>query len=102
MAKDKVSIPKIKRSCPALCSILKALSHPQRLMILSHLLHGPRTVSELTELCDCTQSQMSHFLTRMRIEGLVAAERHGKFQEYSLADERLERVLKVLTTEYCG
>ncbi len=97
-----VSINKIKRSCEEVCSILKALSHPQRLMILSHLLQGPKSVGELVDLCEASQSQMSQFLTRMKYEGLVQSQKDGAYQIYSIADERLIHLMKTIQKEYCG
>lgn len=97
-----VSIGKIKKSCEEVCQILKALSHPQRLLILGHLLQGPKTVGELVELCQASQSQMSQFLTRMKIEGLLKSEKDGKFSVYSIADKRLVSLMRTVQSEYCG
>jgi DNA-binding transcriptional ArsR family regulator len=94
-------VKKIKRTCNEVCGILKALSHPQRLMILGHLLEGPKTVGELVDLCEISQSQMSQFLIRMKLEGLVASEKQGKYQFYSLADGRLIQLMKTIQVEYC-
>lgn len=96
-----ISIPKIKKSCEEVCLILKALSHPQRLLILGHLLQGPKTVSQLVQLCEASQSQMSQFLTRMKLEGLISSEKEGKFQHYQIADKRLIRLMKTIQSEYC-
>lgn len=96
-----VSVKKIEVVCEEVCLILKALSHPQRLLILGHLLSGPKTVSELVELCSASQSQMSQFLTRMKFEGLVASEKKGKFQIYSVADKRLIQLMKTIQAQYC-
>ena len=96
-----ISILKIKDSCDEVAAILKALSHPQRLMILGHLLQGPKTVSELVDLCQVSQSQMSQFLIRMKFEGLISSQKEGKFQRYSLADKRLVHLMKTVQTEYC-
>lgn len=97
----QVSVVKIKRSCEAVCQILKALSHPQRLLILGHLLRGPKTVGDLLNLCDISQSQMSQFLTRMKVEGLIKSERSGKYSVYSLADKRLVNMMQTIQSEYC-
>lgn len=102
MQQQIVSINKIKKSCDEVCLILKSLSHPQRLLILGHLLNGPKTVSELVELCDASQSQLSQFLTRMKLEGLIKSEKEGRFQHYSLADKRLASLLKTIQKEYCS
>lgn len=96
-----VSVHKIEQSCQEVCLILKALSHPQRLMILGHLLAGAKTVGELVELCGASQSQMSQFLTRMKLEGLIRSEKDGKYQVYSLSDKRLGKLMKTIQTEYC-
>jgi DNA-binding transcriptional ArsR family regulator len=102
LSKNEVSIDKIEGSCERVAAILKELSHPQRLLILGHLLAGPKTVTELIESCRVSQSQMSHFLMRMRFAGLVEAEKKGKFQYYSLSDQRLVQLMKTIQTEYCN
>ena len=96
-----VSIKKMQNSCEQVSQILKALSHPQRLMVLGHLLQGPKAVGELVDLCEVSQSQMSQFLIRMKYEGLVSSEKDGKFQVYSLADKRLVQLMKTIQSEYC-
>ncbi len=96
-----ISVEKIQKSCIEVSQILKALAHPQRLMLLGNLLEGPKTVGELVELCEASQSQISHFLMRMKLEGLVTAERDGRFVRYSVADKRLIRLMRVIQTEYC-
>ncbi|MCM2281479.1 MAG: metalloregulator ArsR/SmtB family transcription factor [Bdellovibrionaceae bacterium] len=96
-----ISIKKLERSCDEVSRILKALSHPRRLLILGHLLGGPRTVGELVALCHVSQPQMSQFLTRMKYEGLIDSSKEGKFQIYSLADPRLANLMRVVQAEYC-
>ena len=97
-----VSIVKMERSCEDVSRILKSLAHPRRLMILGHLLNGEKSVNELVELCDISQSQMSHFLMRLNYDGLVKCEKEGKFRIYSIADKRLKKLLEVIQKEYCG
>jgi DNA-binding transcriptional ArsR family regulator len=96
-----VSAYKIKRSCVEVSQMLKALAHPQRLLIMGNLLQGPKTVTELVEMCEASQSQISHFLMRMKLEGLVKASREGKFVYYSVADKRLIKLMKIIQLEYC-
>lgn len=97
-----VSILKIRKSCIEVSQMLKALAHPQRLMIMGSLLQGPKTVTELVETCDASQSQISHFLMRMKLEGLVKANRDGRFVRYSVADKRLVRLMQTIQNEYCN
>lgn len=92
---------KMGTHCEEVAGILKILSHPQRLMVLSHLSQGEKTVGELQGLCERSQSQMSQFLGRMKSEGLVQARRDGHFVYYSIADARLKTLLGHLTALYC-
>jgi ArsR family transcriptional regulator len=97
----KISVSKMESACQEVSDLLKALAHPQRLMIMGHLSQGPKTVSELTELCEASQSQLSQFLGRMKAEGLVASERQGKFQYYAVADQRLLQLMAVIQDIFC-
>lgn len=96
-----LSLRKITKSCEEVCQMLKALSHPQRLLILGHLLSGEKTVSDLVTLCDASQSQMSQFLVRMKAEGLITSRREGKFQFYGVQDKRLLRLMRTIQEEFC-
>lgn len=97
----KISVSKMEKSCQEVSDLLRALSHPQRLMIMGHLTQGPKTVSELVELCEVSQSQLSQFLGRMKAEGLVKSERQGKYQYYAVADERLVQLIAVIQNIFC-
>ena len=96
-----ISIQKMESSCENVSQILKSLAHPRRLLILGHLTKGPKSVGELTTLCDVSQSQMSHFLMRLSYEGLVKSAKDGKFRIYSIADGRLGNLLETIQREYC-
>lgn len=96
-----ISVAKMEKVCEEVCVLLKALSHPRRLMVMGHLLQGPKTVSELVELCGISQSQMSSFLVRMAAEGLVSAQKQGKFKAYSVADARLLTLMRAIQDGYC-
>ena len=98
---SEVTLKKIKKSCEEVALILKAMSHPQRLLILGHLLAGEKTVGELEEICDISQSQLSQFLSRMKLEGLLDSRKEGRYQYYFVADERLKHLMKTIQQEYC-
>lgn len=101
MPANSISISKIAGKCELVSTLLRALSHPQRLMILGHLIQGAKTVSELQELCGISQSQLSQFLARMRLEGLVTCEREGRFQYYSIGDKRIVKLIQAIQSIYC-
>lgn len=96
-----ISIKKITKSCEEVSQILKALSHPQRLIILGHLLNGEKTVSELVDASEVSQSQISQFLIRMKYEGLITCRREGRYQYYAVADVRLIQLMKAIQAAYC-
>ena len=95
------SISKMENKCVEVSGLLRALSHPQRLMILGHLTQGEKTVSELQELCGISQSQLSQFLGRMKLEGLVDCHRKGRFQYYGAKDERVIKLIEAIHMIYC-
>lgn len=83
-------------------SLLKALAHEGRLLILCNLASGEKTVSELEEFLGARQAAVSQQLARLRLEGLVSSRREGKSIYYSLGDPRAARVIELLYDMYCG
>jgi DNA-binding transcriptional ArsR family regulator len=67
---------------------LRALANPHRLMLLKLLSERNRTVMDLCGELKLRQSLVSQHLARLRLDGLVKAERQGHFVMYSLNDER--------------
>lgn len=96
-----ISMTKMEKSCEEVSGLLRALSHPQRLMILGHLCQGEKTVSQLQGLCVISQSQLSQFLGRMRLEGLLSCQRKGRYQYYSIADKKVIQVVLAIQDIYC-
>jgi DNA-binding transcriptional ArsR family regulator len=101
MPAKKISVDKLGEKCETVSGLLRALSHPQRLMILGHLIQGDKTVKELQELCGASQSQLSQFLGRMRLEGLLTHKRKGRFQYYSVADKKVVKLIQAIQNIYC-
>lgn len=94
-------MPTLKQ-CESVSQVLKTLAHPQRLMLLCHLTTGPKSVGELVELSGASQSGVSQFLNRMRLEGLVRSEREGQSVLYEIADPKVEKILTTMHRLYCG
>jgi len=65
-------------------AMLKALSHPLRLVIAEHLLAGECTVSGLEEQLGIRQPNLSQYLGALREGGLVTPRREAKQIHYSL------------------
>lgn len=81
-------------------NFLKALGHDGRLLILCHLLRGPRSVTELENLLAARQAVVSQQLARLRLEGLVAARREGQTIIYSLLDPKVGEMIGLLSRLY--
>lgn len=73
--------------------IMGALSTASRVRLLSCLREGPRTVGELTESVEMTQSAVSHQLRVLRDLGLVSGSRERRNVLYALFDPHVARLL---------
>ena len=71
----------------------KALSDPTRLKILALLFDGERTVGDLSDHLDVSQSAVSHQLRILRNMDIVRYHKEGREVYYSLADEHVRDVL---------
>jgi DNA-binding transcriptional ArsR family regulator len=68
---------------------LKVYAQPQRLMILSCLLRGERTVGEIDAATGIGQPALSQQLAELRRNELVKTRRASKQIWYQLADEKV-------------
>ena len=68
---------------------LKIYAQPQRLMILSRLLDGEHTVSEIDEATGIGQPALSQQLAELRRAEIVKTRRASKLVYYRLADENV-------------
>lgn len=71
----------------------KALSDPTRLQILALLFDGERTVGDLADHLDVSQSAVSHQLRILRTMDIVRYHKEGREVYYSLADEHVRDIL---------
>jgi DNA-binding transcriptional ArsR family regulator len=73
--------------------LFRALAHEVRVRVLEELRGGERTVGDLQDAIGVSGSSMSQHLAVLRAEGVVIARREGPNVLYSVADERLFRLL---------
>lgn len=97
-----MQIEKMKERAEEVSQMMKAIAHPQRLMILCHLSEGEKTVSELLQLCDISQSQLSQFLVRMQKEGILGFRKEGQFSYYSIADKSVIKLIQSMQKIFCS
>lgn len=82
-------------------ALLRSLAHPDRLMLVCHLVDGEKTVGELGELARIGQPTLSQQLGVLRAEGLVATRKTGKFVRYRVRSPEALAVLRTLYDAYC-
>ena len=82
--------------------LLKALANPRRLMILCLLVGGERSVGEINEQVELSQSALSQHLAVLRDEGLVRTRREAQTIHYSLVPGPAFEVIQALHRIYCA
>jgi DNA-binding transcriptional ArsR family regulator len=81
--------------------LLRSIGSTHRLMILCLLMDGAKTVTEICEAVGARQSLVSQHLTRLRLDGLVRAERQGHFVHYSIAETPAKDIVATLHRHFC-
>ena len=75
--------------------LFRGFSDPSRLSILEALRNGPATVTELVKATGLSQPNASNHLSCLYDCGLVLREQKGRNVYYRLADERVEKLLRL-------
>lgn len=79
------------------CELLKAMAHPVRLCILRQLSEGPNScVGELDCCGSASQSSVSQHLAKLREMGAVTYQREANMLYYSISNEKIKDLIKVL------
>jgi ArsR family transcriptional regulator len=81
--------------------LLKALSNPDRLLLLCKLTQGEQCVSDLEQALGIQQPTLSQQLGVLRDEQLVATRREGKQIYYTITSTEAQAVMQVLYDLYC-
>jgi DNA-binding transcriptional ArsR family regulator len=76
--------------------VLKVLAQDTRVKIVCRLMAGERSVSELAAVTSLHQSRVSQNLARLRQEGLVSSRRDGNAILYTIADHRVNSILRAV------
>jgi DNA-binding transcriptional ArsR family regulator len=81
--------------------VLKSISNKSRLLILCQLVKGEKSVGELEELIDLSQSALSQHLAVLRKNGLVKTRRAAQMIFYSIRGTEVPAILTALYDLYC-
>lgn len=80
-----------------IAEILKVLAHPVRLCIINGLLEeGECNVSHMQNCISIPQSTLSQHLQKLRSAKLIEGRRNGLEINYSICDDRVKEIIKVL------
>lgn len=108
LAESEVSIQSpldlevLRKSADAACRLMKALSNPDRLLLLCQLSGGEKRVGELEALVGISQPTLSQQLGVLRDEGLVSTRREGKNIYYCIESTQAMAVMGVLYAQFCN
>jgi DNA-binding transcriptional ArsR family regulator len=83
-------------------SLLKALAHPARLLVLCQLVEGERSVGELQPITGLSMSALSQHLAVLREMSLVTTRRESQTIYYALAEGPAIGILDALYAAYCA
>ena len=81
---------------------LRVYAQPQRLMILSCLLSGERTVAEIGEAASISQPALSQQLAELRRAELVSTRKEAKQVWYSLANDGVSMCVQTMEAIFGG
>lgn len=81
---------------------LRVYAQPQRLMILSCLLRGGRTVGEIEAATGIGQPALSQQLAELRRADMVVTRREAKQVHYDLADEGVGLCVRSMEAIFAG
>ena len=78
---------------------LRAIAHPIRLAIIGLLQGGsPMSVTDIHERLQIEQAAASHHLKILRYNGIVQAQRKGRYIFYLISDNTYAQILELLKT----
>jgi DNA-binding transcriptional ArsR family regulator len=97
-----LDIQQLRANADEAGQLLKALSNPDRLLLLCQLSQGECNVSELESLLGIQQPTLSQQLAVLRREGLVATRREGKQIYYCISSPQALAVIKTLYQLFCA
>ncbi len=99
---ERAFFESMQQSVEQAADMLRSIGSPHRLMILCLLMDRERTVTEICDVIGTRQSLTSQHLARLRLDGLVKAERRGHFAYYSLTDTIAKDLIATLHAHYCA
>ena len=101
-ARELPDAAQMAQHAAAAAELLKALSHPARLLVMCRLVDGEASVGELQQQIGLSMSALSQHLAVLRELALVNTRRQSQTIFYSLADGPALGVIQALYDAYCA
>ena len=92
----------MEENAKQIAELLKVLANENRLLVLCGLMERPMAVNEIMKAVPkITQSALSQHLALLKAHGILDSSKSGQSVTYSIADYRVEEIIKVLKKHYC-
>ncbi|MCE7528826.1 metalloregulator ArsR/SmtB family transcription factor [Polynucleobacter sp. IMCC 29146] len=101
MARNLIDLKKMQHSAGEAVKLLKALTHPDRMLLLCQISKGERCVGELENLLNIHQPMLSQHLGALKRAKLVKTRRVGKNIYYAVANDFAMSIIDQLYRHYC-
>lgn len=98
----EIDLQQMAESADRASRLMKTLGHKDRLLILCQLAEGEKSVGQIADLLEISQSPLSQHLSRLRKEGLVETRREAQTIYYSLKSGEASRIVELLYELFCS
>ncbi|OBT07964.1 transcriptional regulator [Vibrio sp. UCD-FRSSP16_10] len=94
-------LQELRERADKVASVLKVLSHSERLMVVCQLIEGEKGVPDLLQTSCLNQSALSQHLKVLRDNELVQVRKQSQKVFYSLKNKQVEQLVQSLYQIYC-
>jgi ArsR family transcriptional regulator, virulence genes transcriptional regulator len=99
--KPVLSAQAMHRHAEEAIALLKGVASHNRLLLLCQLVEGERSVGELAQRLELSQSVVSQHLGLLRRDGIVSGRRDAQSIYYRISDERARTLMATLFDLFC-
>jgi ArsR family transcriptional regulator, virulence genes transcriptional regulator len=96
-----LDIAKLEKQAAHAAAVLKSISNKWRLLVLCQLVKGEKSVGEILDRVELSQSALSQHLAVLRESGLVNTRRESQAIFYSLRGDEAQTILTTLYDLFC-
>lgn len=100
--KPELSAQAMHRHAEEAIALLKGVASHNRLLLLCQLVEGERSVGELAQRLELSQSVVSQHLALLRRDGIVSGRRDAQSIYYRISDERARALMTTLFDLFCS